>query len=118
MILWRIVPSWKWIILLLEICLNATFLQFQEICYQQKQGTAIGSPVSVTVANLVMEDAEQRALTCFQSEKPLFWKRYAHGTCTAIHLDFVDEFHQHINDVEPSIQRSSRTNNYHFWISY
>ena len=104
MILWRIVSSWKWIILLLEMCLNATFLQFQEICYQQKQGTAMGSPVSVTVANLVMEDAEQRALTCFQSEKPLFWKRYVHGTCSAIHPDLVEEFHQHINDVEPSIQ--------------
>ena len=39
------------IISLLELCLNATYLQFQQI-----QGTAMGSPVSVTVANLVMED--------------------------------------------------------------
>ena len=78
------------IILLLEMCLNATFLQFQETCYQQKQGTAMGSPVSVTVANLVMEDVEQRALSSFQSTEPLFWKRYVDDTCTAIHPDVID----------------------------
>ena len=70
----------------------------------KKQGTAMGSPVSVTVANLVMENVEQQALTSFQSEKPLFWKRYVHDTCTAIHPDLVEEFHQHISDVESSIQ--------------
>ena len=64
------------IILLLELCLNATYLQFNQICYQQRQGTAMGSPVSVTIANLVMEDVEQRALSSFSSTKPLFWKRY------------------------------------------
>ena len=92
------------IIQLLEMCLNATFLQFQETCYQQKQGTAMGSPVSVTVANLVMEDVEQRALSSFQSTEPLFWKRYVDDTCTAIHPDVIDIFHQHINNIEPSIQ--------------
>ena len=59
------------IILLLEMCLNATFLQFEETCYQQRQGTAMGSPVSVTVANLVMEDVEQQALSSFQFMEPL-----------------------------------------------
>ena len=30
------------IIQLLELCLNATYLHFQQVCYQQKQGTAMG----------------------------------------------------------------------------
>ena len=47
------------IISLLELCLNATYLQFQQNVYQQIQGTAMDSPVSVTVANLVMEDIEK-----------------------------------------------------------
>lgn len=64
----------------------------------------MGSPVSVTVANLVMEDVEQQALSSFQSTGPLFWKRYVDDTCTAIHLDVIDMFHQHINNIEPSIQ--------------
>ena len=92
------------IILLLELCLNATYLQFNQICYQQRQGTAMGSPVSVTIANLVMEDVEQRALSSFSSTKPLFWKRYVDDTCAAVHPDLVNVFHQHINNIEPSIQ--------------
>ena len=38
---------------LLEFCLNATFLTFRDTHYQQTFGTAMGSPVSVTIANLV-----------------------------------------------------------------
>ena len=30
---------------LLELCLNATYLQFQQVCHQQKQETAMGSPL-------------------------------------------------------------------------
>ena len=33
------------IIELLELCLNATYLQFQQVCHQQKQETAMGSPL-------------------------------------------------------------------------
>ena len=56
----------------LTLCLNATFLQFRGKKYQQVHGTAMGSPVSVVVANLVMEDVEERALTTFHSF-PHFW---------------------------------------------
>ena len=79
-------------------------MQFQQLYYQQRQGMAMGSPVSVTIANLVMEDVEERALSSFTSTAPLFWKRYVDDTCTAIHLDRIDEFHQHLNSIEPSIQ--------------
>ena len=42
------------IISLLELCLNATYLQFRGSYYQQIHGTAMGSPVSIVVAaNLV-----------------------------------------------------------------
>ena len=92
------------IILLLDMCLSATYLQFQQECYQQTQGTAMGSPVSVTVANLVMEDVEQRALSTFRGRCPLFWKRYVDDTCTAIHPEEIEEFHSHLNSIEPSIQ--------------
>ena len=91
------------IISLLELCLNATYLQFQQNVYQQIQGTAMGSPVSVTVANLVMEDIEERALESFHTPI-LFWKRYVDDTCTAILPELLQEFHQHLNSIEPSIQ--------------
>ena len=91
------------IISLLELCLNATYLQFQQNVYQQIQGTAMGSPVSVTVANLVMEDIEERSLESFHTAI-LFWKRYVDDTCTAILPELLQEFHQHLNSIEPSIQ--------------
>ena len=69
---------------LLTFCLDATYLSYQGGCYRQIFGTAMGSPVSVTVANLVMEDVEERApASC--SHRPLFWKRYVDDTLTAPH---------------------------------
>ena len=46
---------------LLEFCLDATYLAYREEYDQQTYGTAVGSPVSVMVANLVIEDVEERA---------------------------------------------------------
>ena len=50
------------IISLLSFCLNATYFVFEGTFYRQVFGTAIGSPVSAVVANLVMEDVEERPL--------------------------------------------------------
>ena len=50
---------------LLSLCLDATFLSFRGKVYQQVHGTAMGFPVSLVVANLVMEDIEERALSTF-----------------------------------------------------
>ena len=47
---------------LLEFFLNATYLAYRGEHYQQMYGTVMGSPVSVMVAKLVMEDVEERAL--------------------------------------------------------
>ena len=43
-------------------------------------GMVTGSPVSVTFANLVMEDVEERALAT-TGIVPKFWKRYVDDTC-------------------------------------
>ena len=63
----------------------------------------MGSPGSVVVAVLVVEDAESRALTTFPSP-PRFWKRYVGDTCCALRTDLVEEFHCHLNSIEPSTQ--------------
>ena len=44
------------IVTLLKLCLEATYFTFKGEIYQHVFGTAMGSPVSVVVANLVMED--------------------------------------------------------------
>lgn len=52
---------------LLSLCLDATYLVFKGKVYWQIHGTATGSPVLVVVANLVMEDIEQRVLPTFHT---------------------------------------------------
>ena len=42
------------IVTLLQLCFSATYMCFRGDYYQQIFGTAMGSPVSVKVANLVM----------------------------------------------------------------
>ena len=87
------------IMMLLRFCLNATYFAFGGQYFQQKFGTAMGSPVSVTVANLVMEDVEQHALSTY-ANPPRYWKRYV----PPLPVGKVSSFHQHLNSIEPSIQ--------------
>ena len=88
---------------LLEFCLNATFLTFRDTHYQQTFGTAMGSLISVSIANLVMEEIEEQALSTFEPV-PQFWKRYVDDTLTALPTDIVTRFHNHLNSVNPRIQ--------------
>ena len=91
------------IIKLLQLCLDATYVCFRGVYFQQTFGTAMGSPVSVTVANLVMEEIEQQALSTFDPP-PKFWKRYVDDTCTALPADLVSRFHQHLNSINEHLQ--------------
>ena len=63
----------------------------------------MGSPVSVVVASLVMEDIEERALSTFYPP-PHFWKRYVDDTCAALYPDQIPPFLDHLNRIEPCVQ--------------
>ena len=63
----------------------------------------MGSPVSVVVANLVIEDVEERALESFHSP-PRFWKRCVDDTITALPRKLIAPFLDHVNDIKPSIR--------------
>ena len=62
------------IVSLLEFCLNANYFAFRNTYYQQIHGTAMGSPVSIVVADSVMEVIESRALSTPPPQPPKFWK--------------------------------------------
>lgn len=51
----------------LEFCRNATYCVFHFAYYQNILGTAIGSPVFIVAANLVVEDVESIALSTYPS---------------------------------------------------
>ena len=56
----------------------------------------MGSPVSVTVANLAMEEIEEKALSTFDNKLP-FWKRYVDDTCTVVPADWKEYLLPHLN---------------------
>ena len=71
------------IIHLLSFCLKTTQFTYNDTYYQHVFGTAMGSPVSAVIANMVMEDVEQRALAT-SPVKPFFWKLYADDVISAV----------------------------------
>lgn len=47
----------------------------------------------------MIEDTEEKVLFTFHST-PCFWKCYVYGTCTALHPDLIEAFHDHLNSTE------------------
>ena len=94
----------------LRICLQATYLTFRGRYFEQIFGTAMASPVSVVVANLVMEDVEKRALENF-SDRPKIWLRYVDDTFVIIEQEFLEKIFEHINKLEPSIKLTQELEN-------
>ena len=88
---------------LLNLCLTSTYFQCNGKHYKQLHGTAIGSTVSVVVAEIVMQHVEERALATYRHTIPL-WLRYVDETFTAVHKDEIDDFHDHLNEQNTDIQ--------------
>jgi hypothetical protein len=88
-----------------ELCLRATYFQFEDQFYEQVDGAALGSPLSPIIANLYMEGFENKALATATS-LPTILIRYVdntfvlwpHGT------QQLEEFHTHLNKQHPQIQ--------------
>ncbi|PFX13007.1 E3 ubiquitin-protein ligase DZIP3, partial [Stylophora pistillata] len=88
---------------LLNICLTSTYFQYNGKHYKQLHGTAMGSPVSVVIAEIVMQNIEERALSTCRQTIPL-WLRYVDDTFTAVRHDEIDAFHNHLNEQNTDIQ--------------
>ena len=68
-----------------------------------RQGTAMGSPISVVVAEIVMQNIEEQALPTYTRTIPL-WLRYVDDTFTAVHKEGIDDFHEHLNRQNAEMQ--------------
>ena len=88
---------------LLNLCLTSTYFQYNGKHYKQLHGTEMGSPVSVVVAEIVMQNIEEQALATYTRTVPL-WLRYVDDTFTAVHKDGIDDFHEHLNRQNADIQ--------------
>ena len=87
---------------LLQLCLKSTYFSYNGEFYEQRQGAAMGSPVSAVVANLYMEFFEELALESAPS-RPRFWKRYVDDTCCIMWRGEVEPL-LHLSDVRPTIK--------------
>ena len=88
---------------LLNLCLTSTYFQYNGKHYKQLHGTAMGSPVSVFVAEIIMQNIEEQALATYVRTVPL-WLRYVDDTFTAVHKDGIDDFHEHLSRQNADIQ--------------
>ena len=88
---------------LLNLCLTSTYFQYNGKQYRQLHGTAMGSPVSIVVAEIVMQSIEEQALATYKQTVPL-WLRYVDDTFAAAHKDEIDTFHEHLNRQNADIQ--------------
>ena len=93
----------KHICCLLEFCLKNTYFKFNGKFYEQKEGAAMGSPISPIVANLFMEDLETKAIRT-SSTPPKIWRRFVGDTFTIIKKKNKNSFLQHLNSIHPSIK--------------
>ena len=89
---------------LTELCLPSTYFQFQDLFYEQKDGAAMGSPLSPVVTNLYMEACENRALQLAPLQ-PRMWVRYVDDTFVLWPhgKEELESFHNLLNSI-PSIQ--------------
>ena len=82
---------------LLTFALRSTYFQYNRSIHEQKDGAAMGSPVSAVIASLFMESFEEKAITT-SSYEPRIWKRHVDGTFTILDCENVDDFLQHLNN--------------------
>ena len=80
----------------------------------------MGSPVSVVVAEIVMQQVEERALATCRQTIPL-WLRGCADTFTAVHKEEFDAFHDHLNEQNADIQFTREIEsdgNFLFWTAW
>ena len=85
--------------------LQTTYFQFRGEFYEQAEGAAMGSPLSPTIANIFMEDFENKALDTARL-KPSLWIRYVDDTFTVWPHgeEYLPEFIAHLNSITPGIK--------------
>ena len=86
-----------------DFVLNHNYFKHDGDHYKQIFGCAMGSPISPVLADLVMEEIEATAISTF-SHPPKWWFRYVDDSHSCLRKDQVNEFHKHLNSINPNIQ--------------
>ncbi|XP_076056169.1 uncharacterized protein LOC143034110 [Oratosquilla oratoria] len=90
---------------LISMCLDSTYFRFREHIYHQRKGTPMGSPISVVVAEVVMQQFEAELLRTVPLSLKL-WVRYVDDVFTVMQDKDFDPFFTRLNSLGPAIQFS------------
>ena len=86
---------------LLQFVITTTYFSFRGTIYQQKFGTAMGSPVSPVIANLFMEWLEQQAIaTAPVTCQARLWKRYVDDVMEILKKGCEQQLTAHLNTID------------------
>jgi len=97
---------------LFQHVLTTTYFKWNNTIFEQKEGVAMGSPLSPVIANFYMERFEDVALSSAVM-KPTCWLRYVDDTFViwSHGKDELDRFLTHINSIHKNIQFTMETEN-------
>ena len=89
------------VIAVLEKYLKGTHFLYKGEYYLQIHLAAMGSPISLIVCNIYMENFEQRAIASYP---PCWWKGYVDDTCTVLKKDQAECFTEYLNTIDDDIK--------------
>ena len=88
---------------LITICLDATLFVYNNKYYKQIKGTPMGSPVSVVIAEIVMQKLEE-IIMLKVGNLVEFWYRYVDDIITCVKEDQVEYVLREINSIKSDLQ--------------
>ena len=86
----------------LLLCLNSAYCNFDNNIYKQINGLPMGSPLSATLANIVMEEAETKIineLTYYIK----FYYRYIDDTLICLPKNKINDIFDKFNNIHPNL---------------
>ena len=98
---------------LLSIVLTKNFFQFADSMYHQVQGTAMGTKMAPSYANLFMAELEEELLKKSPTD-PILWKRYIDDILCIWpgSQQSLDTFVEYLNGAHPTIKFTSESSPY------
>ena len=88
---------------MVSLCFEASFFKFNGTVFRQVTGTPMGSPMSVVIAEIVMQNIEKSIMNLI-SDRIVFWYRYVDDIIACIRTDVISDTLNKINSVNENIQ--------------
>ena len=86
---------------LLQFIATSTYFQFRNQIYRQKEGFAMGDPLSAIMCSFFMEHLEKEAITSAPEECRLtLWKRYVDDILEKVKTGHTQQLTDHLNSID------------------